>query len=321
MRKSLLLLLFSVFLIGGVSESVYAQNPKQTKKHKKANKKKKKPDPDGIEYTRRQRRDSDGDGVPNLWDHCQNTPKGQVVTDNGCPPDTDGDGIIDIEDKCPDVKGPFSNDGCPEVDTDGDGIIDKYDRCPDVPGVEKFQGCPDTDEDGVPDHKDKCPEEYGLIGLGGCPKAAEDTDGDGLYNYEDDCPFVAGPKDNKGCPKFTPEEERILKAAFDNLLFASNSDVIDQSSYESLNNLIMLMDRYPQSKLYLEGHTDNVGNDEKNMLLSQDRARSVKAYLVQGGIAEERLTTAGYGETRPVDTNDTPEGRKHNRRVMMDLGF
>ncbi len=83
----------------------------------------------------------------------------------------------------------------------------------------------------------------------------------------------------------------------------------------------MLMDRYPQSKLYLEGHTDNVGNDEKNMLLSQDRARSVKAYLVQGGIAEERLTTAGYGETRPVDTNDTPEGRKHNRRVMMDLGF
>jgi outer membrane protein OmpA-like peptidoglycan-associated protein len=321
MRKSLLLLLLGFFLFGGVSENMFAQNPKQTKKYKKKNKKKKKPDPNGIEYVPRKKRDDDGDGVPNRWDHCPQTPKGEQVTGIGCPPDTDGDGIYDKEDDCPQVKGPFNNNGCPELDTDGDGILDRNDRCPDVPGVARFQGCPDTDEDGIEDHLDKCPNDYGLVALDGCPRQDEDSDGDGLYNYEDDCPFAPGPKDNRGCPKFTAAELRILKAAFDNLLFAPNSYVIDQSSYESLNNLAMLMEKYSKSKLYLEGHTDNVGDDDTNMLLSQNRARSVKAYLEQAGIQPERITTAGYGETRPVESNATSEGRKKNRRVMMDLGF
>ncbi|MDB4835133.1 OmpA family protein [Cyclobacteriaceae bacterium] len=321
MKKSLLLIFLSVFFIAGLSETSYAQNPKQTKKHKKKAKKKKTPKDEPIDYVPRRKEDNDGDGVPNLWDHCPNTPEGTVVTEKGCPPDTDGDGIFDSEDNCINEPGPRSNGGCPELDSDGDGILDKNDMCPDVAGEAKFYGCPDRDGDGVQDSEDNCPDVPGLIGLHGCPKQAEDSDGDGLYNHEDKCPFVAGPADNHGCPEFTDAEKAILEAAFNNLLFKTNSDVIELSSYESLNQLASLMENNAACKLYLEGHTDNVGDDNKNMILSQKRARSVKQYLVEAGVEEKRITTAGFGETRPVVSNDTPEGRTQNRRVVMELGF
>lgn len=322
MRKLLYIFLLTTFFIGGVSTStVYAQNPKQTKKRKKKAKKMAKPKDEPIPYAQSKKRDNDGDGVPNYYDHCPNSKPGENVTSFGCPPNDDGDGLFNHEDKCPNEYGPKENDGCPYGDKDGDGILDKDDMCPDTPGPKKWNGCGDRDGDGVRDSEDKCPDEPGLVGLQGCAKQAEDTDKDGLLDKDDKCPFVAGPIENQGCPEFTDEELRILQAAFENLLFESNSAVIQQSSYESLNGLAEVMVNNEKATLYLEGHTDNVGDDDKNMQLSKDRAASVKKYLTDAGVAGNRITTAGFGETRPVASNDTSDGRRQNRRVMMELGF
>ncbi len=321
MKRIFLLLVMTAFFVGGVSTSVYAQNPRQTKKHKKAAKKKSKPSKEPIPYARSRKRDNDGDGVPNFYDHCPYTAKGEHVTTFGCPPNADGDALFDYEDDCPNEKGPKANKGCPYGDKDGDGILDKNDMCPDKAGPRKWNGCPDTDGDGIVDYQDKCPNEPGMKGLKGCPKQAEDTDKDGLLDHEDKCPFVAGEASNEGCPEFTAEEKRLLQAAFENLLFESGSDVIKHSSYESLNGLAEVMIHNEAAKLSLEGHTDNVGDGAKNMQLSKDRAASVRKYLIEGGVEGSRITANGYGETKPVDSNDTANGRKHNRRVEMNLGF
>lgn len=321
MRKLILFLFVTSFFMSGVTSSVYSQNPKQTKKYKQKAKKRKKPKDEPIPYNKSKKKDSDGDGVPNYYDHCPHSEPGETVTTFGCPPNADGDALFDHEDECPNEKGPKENKGCPYGDKDGDGILDKDDMCPDIPGPRKWNGCTDRDGDGVQDSEDKCPDVPGMVGLKGCPKEAEDTDNDGLLDSEDKCPFVAGPLDNQGCPKFSAEELRILQAAFENLLFDPNSAVIQESSYESLNDLAMVMMNNPKAKLKLEGHTDNVGDDDKNMQLSKDRAAAVKKHLVEGGVEASNITTSGYGETRPVASNDTPEGRKQNRRVMMELGF
>ena len=322
MRKLLYLCLLTTFLMGGVTaSSLYAQNPKQTKKRKKSAKKKSKAKDEPIPYAKSRKKDNDGDGVPNFYDHCPYSSEGEIVTSFGCPPNTDGDALFDHEDDCPNEKGPKENKGCPYGDRDGDGILDKNDMCPDTPGFKKWNGCGDRDGDGVRDSDDKCPDVPGIVGLKGCLKEAEDTDKDGLLDSEDECPFAAGPVDNRGCPKFTAEELRILKSAFENLLFDPNSSVIQESSYESLNGLAEVMVNNEKSTLSLVGHTDDVGDDDQNMQLSKDRAYAVKKHLIEGGIDTNRITTAGYGETKPVSTNDTPEGRKQNRRVMMELGF
>lgn len=316
MRKYLSLFIFIIFCLS-YSDSL-AQNPRQTKKHKKAAKKlqSKKMDPYEIHW---RDKDSDGDGVPNGRDKCPNTPKGEAVTPFGCPIDTDFDGVYDYEDECVDVPGPRENRGCPWGDRDGDGITDNKDDCPDVPGLARFRGCPDTDGDGIPDKDDHCPNERGVAKYHGCPPPFVDTDGDGISDYEDLCPRTPGVKSNKGCPEIKPEEKEALQQAFKNLLFESGSDVIVSSSFESLNKLASVMVNNPRSKLHLEGHTDSVGDDNANMDLSKRRAESVKRYLMTKGVSGNRVTTDGFGETKPVDTNDTEAGRHRNRRVEMNI--
>ncbi len=303
---------------------VSAQNPKQTKKQKKRYKKFKKPN-DPYEYKKRPRRDHDKDGVPDLYDHCQHTPprseRDYEVNSVGCPPDTDGDGIYDPDDACVEEPGPEANKGCPWTDMDGDGIPDKDDVCPETPGILVFNGCPDKDNDGVQDRFDKCPEDSGMVSMQGCPRPTEDTDGDGIVNDDDVCPLVPGVVENHGCPEIKPEEKEALKRAFENLLFQTNSDVIQESSYSSLNDLASVLINNPGMKLHLEGHTDNQGNDDDNLILSKKRAASVRKYLVNKGISGWRITSEGFGESRPVDTNDTAAGRKNNRRVEMTLKY
>lgn len=131
---------------------------------------------------------------------------GECVKD--CPEedkDTDGDGVPDKIDKCPQIKGLKSNNGCPKKgllysifgkDTDGDGVKDKDDACPEVKGVKYLKGCPDTDGDGIKDSDDKCPNYAGLAKFNGCP----DTDKDGIPDNEDKCPKRRGTLKNKGCP-------------------------------------------------------------------------------------------------------------------------
>ena len=304
-------------------DTAHAQNPKRTKHYKQKAKKLKKPSKEPKEYIPVATEDGDGDGVPNYYDHCPDTPKGQTVTTFGCPPDRDEDGFPDDVDPCPDEWGSKENKGCPPMDRDKDGILDKDDKCPDVPGEPRFAGCPDSDKDGIPDYKDECPNEKGNA-PSGCPsKVAEnkDTDNDGVPDFNDKCPKVPGIKENKGCPEMKPEDKAAIKAAFENLLFETSKDVIKQSSYQSLNELAKVLMKYPETSLRLEGHTDDQGGEEDNLDLSQRRADAVKIYLTNRGVSDYRISAKGYGESRPVDTNDTAEGRKHNRRVEMNIDY
>ncbi|MCU0428622.1 MAG: OmpA family protein [Cytophagaceae bacterium] len=291
-----------------------AQNPKQSKKYKV--KKEKKRDPYTPVY---HDKDSDGDGVPDGRDECIHTPKGEPVTPFGCPFDTDFDGVYDYEDLCKTEKGPKDNKGCPWGDRDQDGIKDNEDLCPDVFGVAKFKGCPDSDGDGIQDKDDKCPKEPGIEKYQGCPPPFIDTDKDGIDDYHDVCVKVPGVKSNKGCPEIKKVDQDAVSMAFKNLLFETNKDVIVESSFASLDALAKMLRNNPKYNLYLEGHTDSEGNDEANMDLSKRRSASVKKYLVAKGIKPERITTDGFGETRPVDSNDTENGRRNNRRVEMTI--
>ena len=90
-------------------------------------------------------------------------------------------------------------------------------------------------------------------------------------------------------------------------------------SYPELDRLIQLMLDVPTLKIELSGHTDNVGNDEYNLNLSQRRADAVRVYLTSRGIDKSRVLAVGYGESKPVDSNDTKDGRANNRRTEFEI--
>ena len=219
------------------------------------------------------------------------------------------------------------------VDSDNDGIPDNYDnrdvykmippyldRCPtSTPiGVKVDNlGCPlDADSDGVPDYLDKCPGTPAGVKVDkdGCPL---DSDGDGVPDYEDKCSGTpAGVKvDKDGCPiveKQIMEKGRVtLKMEFD-----FDKAIIKKEYHDEIGNLADVMKKYPDLKIVIEGHTDNTGELAYNEKLSQSRADAVKQYLVEKfGIEVSRLSTKGYGEIRPIESNATEEGRQKNRRV------
>ena len=225
--------------------------------------------------------------------------------------DRDGDGVLDIVDRCPDIAGPASLQGCP--DRDGDGIADIDDKCPDVFGVARYQGCPipDTDKDGINDELDKCPTVPGLARYQGCP--IPDTDG------EDKCILDKGPASNFGCPVISEEIIKRVNIAAQNIFFQTAKSTLLPKSFPKLNDVVTILKDNPSFKVQIDGHTDFVGNDAYNQTLSEQRAAAVKAYLVGQGIAEGRLSSAGYGESRPVADNNTAAGKAKNRRVEMTL--
>ena len=233
------------------------------------------------------------------------------------PKDRDGDGILDSLDKCPDVAGLASLQGCP--DRDGDGITDAEDKCPDVPGFARYQGCPipDRDKDGINDEVDKCPDVPGVARYQGCP--IPDTDGDGVNDEEDKCINEKGPASNYGCPVISPDIIKRVEVAAKNVFFATASDKLLKQSNKRLDDVVTILNENPTFKVQIDGHTDDQGKDEYNLDLSNRRAASVKAYLVSKGIAEARLSSTGYGETKPIADNKTAKGRAQNRRVEMTL--
>jgi outer membrane protein OmpA-like peptidoglycan-associated protein len=237
------------------------------------------------------------------------------------PVDTDGDGIIDEKDKCPTVPGLVRYEGCPIPDTDKDGINDEEDKCKDVPGLARYQGCPipDTDKDGINDEEDKCPQVPGVARYQGCP--VPDTDGDGVNDEEDKCPNLAGPKENQGCPLVTEEVKKKVDYAAKNILFVTGSYKLVSSSNKGLNEVVKILQDNPDMHLAIDGHTDNVGTDEYNQTLSDNRATTVKDYFISKGIAEGRLTSAGHGETMPIADNKNAAGRQKNRRVELKLSY
>jgi outer membrane protein OmpA-like peptidoglycan-associated protein len=233
------------------------------------------------------------------------------------PKDRDGDGVLDVDDKCPDVAGLASLQGCP--DRDGDGITDAEDKCPDVPGFARYQGCPipDRDKDGINDELDKCPDVPGVARYQGCP--IPDTDGDGVNDEEDKCINEKGPASNFGCPVISEEIIKRVNLAAKNVFFATASDKLLKQSNKRLDDVVTILNENTSFKVQIDGHTDDQGKDEYNLDLSNRRAASVKAYLVSKGISESRLSSTGYGETKPVADNKTAKGRAQNRRVEMTL--
>lgn len=260
--------------------------------------------------------DTDNDGVQDSEDSC--IYMAGIKAFFGCP-DTDEDSIPDYLDECPEVAGQIAQNGCP--DTDGDGIRDAIDQCPQVAGLDSLQGCPyiDTDKDGLQDKYDRCPQMAGPIENLGCPFI--DTDKDSVLDKDDLCPMTPGPVSNNGCPEIAVAEQEVLNTAFNNLEFETGKSIIKSSSFTSLDELAKLLAKKPDFKLLIEGHTDNVGNDNSNMSLSQNRALAVQKFLVDKGISTSRITSKWYGETKPIAPNDTELGRQKNRRVEMKVVF
>ncbi|MBO7567311.1 MAG: OmpA family protein [Bacteroidales bacterium] len=268
--------------------------------------------------------DADGDGIADNQDHCPNTEAGAEVDANGCPLDTDEDGVPDYMDKCPGTPIGTSVDenGC-ALDADGDGVMDDNDRCPGTPqGVTvDSQGCPlDTDGDGVPDYLDKCGEtpSSAKVDDKGCPL---DTDGDGIPDHLDQCPEIAGVASNNGCPEIKQETKQLFKKALNGIQFETGKSKILKSSYSILNDIAKTMQDNPEYKLYIKGHTDNVGDAQLNLKLSQERADEVLKYLKDKGVEADRMHSEGFGDTRPVAPNNSNANRAKNRRVEFEVEF
>lgn len=257
-------------------------------------------------------KDTDGDGIYDKDDECPETPG--LPEFNGCP-DTDGDGIEDRQDACPETPGLAEFNGCP--DTDGDGIADPQDACPTVAGIAALNGCPDADGDGITDAEDACPNEAGPAANNGCPWP--DRDGDGVLDKDDECPDVPGTVANNGCPEVTVEVIKQLNDYSKTILFDTGKSTIRQESYATLQNIVDIMKEYPNASFVIEGHTDSVGRESTNQKLSDDRAASVRNYLTTIGMDGSRLSSVGYGESRPIATNNTSAGRQQNRRVEISL--
>jgi len=256
--------------------------------------------------------DTDGDGVYDKDDACPEVAGLEAF--NGCP-DADGDGIEDSKDACPNEPGSKEMNGCP--DADGDGIADKDDACPNEAGSKALNGCPDTDGDGVADKDDKCPSEAGPAANNGCPY--EDKDNDGVLDKDDKCPDVAGTVANNGCPEVTEAVQKQLNEYARTILFDTGKSSIKAASTGVMVDIITILKEYPNAKFTVEGHTDSVGSASLNQKLSESRALSVKDFLVAEGIDSFRLSAVGYGEDKPLATNNTRAGRTQNRRVEINL--
>ena len=258
--------------------------------------------------------DSDGDGIRDKDDECPDV--FGTAEFNGCPDtDTDNDGVMDCCDECPETPGLAEFNGCP--DTDGDGVPDKDDECPKTPGLKILNGCPDKDGDGVADKDDACPEVPGPKTNAGCP--FKDTDGDGVIDLIDNCVNTPGPASNKGCPEVFVDNASIDEAAR-GIQFDTGKDEIRPEVGTILDEVARILNlaHNQQFNFSVDGHTDSVGSDARNNDLANARAAAVRSYLMSKGVNPNRITTQGFGEGTPIDTNDTKEGRQNNRRVEIN---
>ncbi len=213
--------------------------------------------------------------------------------------DSDGDGIPDAKDRCPhereDWDGHLDADGCNDPDNDGDTIPDAADKCPNEP--EDFDGFEDND---------------------GCPDP--DNDHDGFEDPADDCPNEAGVAESQGCPRKdypgVTVTERELRLAT-SIAFQRGTALIRSVSFPALDVVVRVLTEQRQIKLEIAGHTDSQGNDEHNLKLSQEQADAVLRYFGEHGVDRSRLTARGYGETRPIESNSTSQGRAINRRIEL----
>jgi outer membrane protein OmpA-like peptidoglycan-associated protein len=189
---------------------------------------------------------------------------------------------------------PTSHDG------DHDGVDDERDLCPDVPEDRDADydsdGCPeedaDDDQDGVPNADDACPTEKETI------NGVEDDDG---------CP-------DEGEPRVTYEDGELVMR--DTIRFQTGSAELEPESKRTLDQVALVLKAHPEvERVRIEGHTDETGTREFNIELSEQRAETVRKYLVRRGVSPGRLETEGYGPDRPIAEGDDEASRARNRRV------
>jgi len=171
---------------------------------------------------------------------------------------------------------------------------------------------PDTDADGVVDSRDECPNTPAgaLVDSKGC---STDGDADGVADYKDQCPDSApGAKVNAlGC---------VDALVLDGVNFHTASAVLTRSAKDILLPLAMSHHKHhPDVSLLITGHTDSQGSDAYNQQLSENRAKSVKAFMVLHGCDASKLSTVGYGESKSIADNATSQGRAKNRRVELSV--
>ena len=216
---------------------------------------------------------------------------GQQIFGTPCkdlaPKDSDGDGVTDDKDRCPNTpRGRKVNaEGC-ELDSDGDGVVDGLDKCPGTPKGRK-------------------------VNADGCEI---DTDGDGLVDGVDKCPTVYA-KTADGCPP--PAAEVPRKLVLEGVNFDYDKATLRPEAAETLDRMAAELKEWGNVKVEVAGHTDARASARYNQQLSERRANTVREYLIGKGIAADRLSAKGYGESQPVAGNDTEEGRAKNRRVEL----
>ncbi|MFK7990558.1 MAG: OmpA family protein [Sandaracinaceae bacterium] len=274
--------------------------------------------------------DADGDGVTGT-DACPTEAEDLdgFADEDGCPdPDNDADGVPDSMDGCPNAaetaNGHQDEDGCPDEigDRDGDGTLDPSDACPDEPedidGFADADGCPelDNDEDGVLDAEDACLSEPGPAGNRGCPEA--DRDGDGLVDRLDNCPDEAGSAEHHGC--VDAQTVVVTESGIelnDRVFFRANRSALRPRSSPLLRSVARVLLAHPEiTSIHVEGHTDVRGRRARNVAVSQARAEAVVDFLVDQGVARERLVAEGFGPDRPlIEDAATDEQHGQNRRV------
>lgn len=278
----------------------------------------------GVSYSFFTSGDTDEDGVLDEYDMCPETPLNVEVDEFGCAIDTDNDGVADYKDECPNTPAnvEVNEKGC-ALDSDMDGVPNYLDKCPNTEAglqVDK-NGCPDTDNDGVADNLDKCPDtpKGAEVNDEGCPI---DSDNDGVPNYLDECENTPAGKqvDEKGCATEVVIKEEIKKVTLSgDTNFEFDKAKLLPNAHKKLKPVVETMKKFKDSRWIIEGHTDAIGSNEYNKKLSLERAQAVADYFVQNGIERNRLELIGLGESQPIATNDTQEGRAMNRRVEIKL--
>lgn len=183
-------------------------------------------------------------------------------------------------------------------DHDGDSVADADDRCPnepeDVDGFEDTDGCPeaDNDQDRIADADDRCP-----------------TEPETVNSFQDE----------DGCPDEAPAAVKQFNGVIRGIDFQVGSDKLTTASRPVLDEAVTVLTEYPTVRLQIVGHSDSTGDVERNRELSRRRAEAVKRYLVERGIAADRLEAEGRGPDDPIADNGTEDGRARNRRVEFKL--
>ncbi|GAB2708822.1 OmpA family protein [Aliiglaciecola sp. 3_MG-2023] len=205
------------------------------------------------------------------------------------PGDADQDGVNDNLDQCPDtaIGARVDSKGC-NIDLDGDGVLNDIDQCPNTPA-------------GTP------------VGAKGCSLEL-DSDQDGVLDDVDQCADtpLTDKVDSMGCSVFEEVEVRETLE----VLFANNSSVIENPDSSKFQEFADFMKRFPNTQTAIEGHASAPGNADYNMMISLKRAKAVRKLLIEEyGIAADRLSAEGFGETQLLDTSNTAAAHKVNRRI------